>query len=76
MRNAENLSWAIVRGLDDLFRKATAQFEERLEEAMRTTCNVIAEALAQRQVQFFAVQPELDRIAIATGSLAKSCEKL
>jgi hypothetical protein len=76
VRNAENLRWAIVRGLDDLFRKATAQFEERLEEAMRTTRNVIAEALAQRQVQFFAVQPQLDRIAIATGSLAKSCEKL
>jgi hypothetical protein len=63
-------------GLDDLFRKATVQFEERLEEAMRTTRNVIAEALAQRQVQFFAVQPELDRITIATGSLAKSCEQL
>jgi hypothetical protein len=76
VRSAENLRWAIVRGLDDLFRKATVQFEERLEEAMRTTRNVIAEALAQRQVQFFAVQPELERITIATGSLAKSCEQL
>jgi hypothetical protein len=76
VRNAENLRWAIVRGLDDLFRKATAQFEERLEEAMRTTRDVIAEALAQRHVQFFAAQPELDRITIATGSLAKSCEQL
>ena len=76
VRNGENLRWAIVRGLDDLFRKATTEFEERLEEAMRTTRNVIAEALAQRQVQFFAVQPQLDRIAVATGSLAKSCEKL
>jgi hypothetical protein len=42
VRSAENLRWAIVR------RKATVQFEERLEEAMRTTRNVIAEALAQR----------------------------
>ena len=41
VRNAENLRWAILRGLDDTFRKATAQFEERLDEAIRATRDVI-----------------------------------
>ena len=36
VRNAENLRWAILRGLDETFRKATAQFEERLDETIRS----------------------------------------
>ena len=76
IRNAENLRWAIWRGLDDTFRKATAQFEERLDETIATTRDVIKDALARRQDRSFAVQPELDRLAAAATSLASLREEL
>ncbi len=70
VRNAENLRWAILRGLDETFRKATAQFEERLDETIRATRDVIEDALVRRRDRSFAVQPELDRLAEAAVSLA------
>ena len=76
VRNAENLRWAILRGLDETFRKATAQFEERLDETIGATRGVIRDALARRQDQSFAVQPELDRLTVTTASLASLCEEL
>jgi GTPase Era involved in 16S rRNA processing len=76
VRNAENLRWSIIRGLDDLFRKSAAQFEERLEEAFRATRNIITDALSRREDQFFDVQPELDRVAAARASLIDSCKQL
>jgi GTP-binding protein EngB required for normal cell division len=76
IRNAENLRWAILRGLDETFRKATAQFEERLDETIRATRGVIRDALARRQDQSFAVQPELNRLAEAATSLTSLREQL
>ena len=76
VRNAENLRWAILRGLDETFRKATAQFEERLDETIGATRGVIRDALARREDQSFALQPELDRLATATASLASLREVL
>jgi GTP-binding protein EngB required for normal cell division len=70
VRNGENLRWAILRGLDETFRKATAQFEERLDQTIAATRSVIKDALARRRDQSFAVQPELDRLATANASLA------
>jgi hypothetical protein len=48
VRNAENLRWAILRGLDETFRKATAQFEDRLDETIDTTRSVIRDAFARQ----------------------------
>jgi hypothetical protein len=76
VRNAENLRWAIVRGLDETFRRATAQFEQRLDETIATTRDVIRDALARRRDQSFAVQPELDRLANAAASLTALREEL
>ena len=76
VRNAENLRWAILRGLDETFRKATAQFEERLDETIRATRDVIRDALARRRDQSFAVQPEIDRLVEASASLASLREEL
>ncbi len=76
IRNAENLRWAILRGLDETFRKATTRFEERLDETIRATRDVIKDALARRKNQAFAVQPELERLAGATASLAGLREEL
>lgn len=70
IRNAENLRWAILRGLDDTFRKAIARFEERLDEAIVATRGVIKDTLTRRGDQAFAVQPELDRLAAARAQLA------
>jgi predicted GTPase len=76
VRNAENLRWAILRGLDETFRRATARFEERLDETMSATRDVIRDALARRRDQSFAIQPELDRLADAAASLAALGEEL
>jgi GTP-binding protein EngB required for normal cell division len=70
VRNAENLRWAILRGLDETFRKATAQFEDRLDETIDATRSVIRDVLARRQDQSFAVLPELERLAKTEDSLA------
>jgi GTP-binding protein EngB required for normal cell division len=70
VRNAENLRWAILRGLDETFRKATAQFEDRLDETIDATRSIIRDALARRQDQSFAVLPELEQLAKAEVSLA------
>lgn len=69
VRNGENLRWAILRGLDETFRRAAAQFEERLDETISVTRNVIRDALARRRDRSFAVRPELDRVAAAKASL-------
>ena len=76
VRNGENLRWAILRGLDEIFRKATAQLEERLDETIRATRDVIRDALMRRQDQSFAVQPELDRLTATLASLASLCGEL
>jgi len=76
VHNAENLRWAILRGLDETFRKATARFEERLDETISATRNVIGDALARRRDKSFAVQPELHRLAEATASLASLRKEL
>lgn len=75
VRNGENLRWAILRGLDETFRSATAQFEERLDETISATRDVISDALTRRRDQSFAVQPELDRLAAAMSSLRSLREK-
>lgn len=76
VRNGENLRWGILRGLDETFRKATARFEERLDQAIAATRNVIRGALARRRDQSFAIHPELDRLAAANVSLASLREAL
>jgi GTP-binding protein EngB required for normal cell division len=76
VRNGENLRWAIVRGLDETFRRAAAQFDERLDETIAVTRNIITDALARRRDQSFAVKPELDHLAAAEASLASLQEEL
>ena len=62
MRNAENLRWAILRGMDETFRKAGARFDEQLDDAIRATRNVIGDALGRRRDTSFAVEPEVIRL--------------
>ena len=76
VRKAENLRWAILRGLDETFRKATVHFEDRLDETIEATRGVIRDALARRQDQSFAVRLELERLSAAEASLASLREEL
>jgi GTP-binding protein EngB required for normal cell division len=69
VRNAENLRWAILRGLDDTFRKATAQFEQRLDQTIAATQGVIEDAVARRRDRSLAVGPEVDRLTSAIALL-------
>ena len=44
VRNAEILRWAILRGMDDTFRRASLHFEEQLDMVIRATRRVIADS--------------------------------
>jgi hypothetical protein len=76
VRNCENLRWAIWRGLDETFRKATAQFEKRLDEVINATRIVIADALARRRNRETDTKAEIDRIVAAISLLAALRGKL
>jgi hypothetical protein len=72
LRNAESLRWAILRGVDETFRNATAQFEEELDRTLAATKGVIDGVIARRRDQSFAVEKEradLDRGLQQLGAL-------
>ncbi len=69
-RNAENLRWAILRGLDETFRAAAAQLEERLSEAINATKGVVEDALTRRRDHSFAAEAELARLEGSIEALA------
>jgi GTPase Era involved in 16S rRNA processing len=62
LRNAENLRWAILRGIDETFRRASVRFEERLDNAIATTNGIVQEALDRRRTSGIAASDELDRL--------------
>jgi hypothetical protein len=78
LRNAENLRWAILRGLDENFRAAATQLEAILHDAITATKGVIEDALTRRRDSSFATELELTRlegsmealVAIRTAILA------
>ncbi len=70
IRNAESLRWAILRGLDETFRAAAMQMEERLGDALTATRGVIEDALARRRDRSFATEPALDRLHRSLQALA------
>lgn len=76
IRNAESLRWAILRGLDETFRAAAAQLEERLGDAIAATKGVIEDALARRRDRSFATEPALDRLHRSLQALAAIREAL
>jgi hypothetical protein len=69
VRNAESLRWAILRSLDDIFRTAPLQFEQRLNAAIEATKGVIDDAASRRRDESFAAQAEIDRLDRAIAEL-------
>jgi hypothetical protein len=76
IRNAEGLRWAILRGLDETFRAAAAQLEERLGDAIGATKGVIEDALARRRDHSFASKAALDRLELSMDKLAAAQDSL
>jgi hypothetical protein len=70
IRNAENLRWALLRGIDETFREAAANFQSQLDDAVRATRGVIDEALTRRRDASGATAAELDRLARAGDLLS------
>jgi hypothetical protein len=70
IRNAENLRWAMLRGIDETFRAAATHFEDRLAEAIGATKRIIEEALARRRDRSFASEATLDRLDRSMDALA------
>ena len=62
IRNAENLRWAILRGLEETFRALAAHFDEMLQEAVRATKGVVDEALERRAQRSFENAPILESL--------------
>jgi GTP-binding protein EngB required for normal cell division len=72
LRNASNLNWAILQSLNDTFRKAGSQFEERLDDAIRATKVVVEAVLVRRRDRTFEVEPEVARLDILKAALLVS----
>jgi GTP-binding protein EngB required for normal cell division len=63
LRNAENLRWSMLRGIDESFRRASVYFERQLDEAIATTNGIVHEALARQQTDAPNVGRELQALA-------------
>jgi GTPase SAR1 family protein len=60
IRNAENLRWAILQGVEDMVRRATGHLEERLDQAIDAIKQVIEDALTRRKNRSIEVGGEIE----------------
>jgi hypothetical protein len=56
------LRWAILRGVDETFRRAIANLEARLDDAISATRGVIEQALMRRREASCAIESDLERL--------------
>jgi hypothetical protein len=70
-RNVENLRWSIRRGLDETFRRFTAQQDEHLTDAIAVTEGAIRSTLEQRRARADAAADELARWRDAVDRLQR-----
>jgi len=59
LRNAENLRWALLRGVDETFRKASRQFEAHLDHTITLINGIVRDAIDRRQRNEQATADEL-----------------
>jgi GTPase Era involved in 16S rRNA processing len=71
LRNASNLHWALLQSLNDTFRKVSAQFAARLDNAIRATKAVIEATLERRRVRTFEVKPEIVHLDLIRAALIR-----
>jgi GTP-binding protein EngB required for normal cell division len=76
VRNAESLRWAILRGIDETFRAAAPQLEERVGDAIVATKGVIEDALTRRNDHSSTTEAALNRLDRSMNALAVFRETL
>lgn len=58
VRNAENLRWSMLRGIDTTFQPSTTEFEARLDEAVAAAEGAVQAALDHRMRHAAPVESE------------------
>ncbi|MGB6534410.1 MAG: dynamin family protein [Xanthobacteraceae bacterium] len=76
VHNAENLRWAILRGLDETFRTTSSRLDERFGEAIAATEGVIRETLERRRDHASTVQLVLERLDRSRRDIAEARQLL
>jgi len=76
VRNAEGLRWAILCGLDETFRAALDQLDERLNEVIAATEDVIRDALARRCDHTSSVQSAVQQLERSSQDAAAARREL
>jgi Dynamin family len=69
LQNVENLRWSTLRGVDETFRRFSAQLEERLAEATLVTQGVVNQALERRRSEAGRSAGELESLSALTEEL-------
>jgi GTP-binding protein EngB required for normal cell division len=75
LRNAENLRWAVLRGIDESFRRADQYCEAQIGEVIATTTDIIGETMERRQSASTVADRELKELATKAALLGtlKEC---
>lgn len=76
VRNAENLRWAILRGIAETMEKATDAIEQQLSDAIAATKGVIDEALSQRAAHSHQSEAVISDLQRTVKVLSDICEEL
>jgi hypothetical protein len=76
VRNAENLRWAVLQGIEQTMRQAVGRLDERLDQAISAIKAIIEEALARRQSQSIVVGTEISRLQRLAGELVSISSEL
>ncbi len=76
LRNTENLRWAILRGVDETFRKASLTFEEHLDDAITATSGIVRQTLEKRTSDALAVDDDLECLQKKSELLSELRERL
>ena len=69
VRNVENIRWATLRNLDDVFRHFSSALDERLKETSEATRGAMRAAHRRRAQDEATVQPEIRRLEASAAEL-------
>lgn len=70
LRNVENVRWAMLRNLDDAFRRFASELDERLEQTIEATRGAIKTAHRRRKENLQTVETDIRRLEEKESELA------
>jgi GTP-binding protein EngB required for normal cell division len=62
LRNAENLRWALMRGIEETFRRASPAFDAQLDAAIHAIDDIVDQAFKRKSDQSDAVAGEISQL--------------